>query len=132
MPTVSLDFHFNRPIERVWLALTDPKKLAKWVMENDFKPIVGHKFQFRTEPNPVWDGIVHSEVLVVDQPNKLFYTWETAGESTTVTWTLKEMDGTTHLHLEQIGFENEGHAYHGAKQGWTLMAKKLDQVLAEL
>lgn len=132
MPKVSLDFQFNSSIERVWLALTDSKILAKWVMDNDFKPIVGHKFQFRTKPNEVWDGIVNSEVLVVDQPNKLSYTWITAGESTTVTWTLKEVDKTTHLHLEQTGFEKEGHAYHGAKQGWVLMGGKLEQVLTEL
>lgn len=132
MHKVSLDFQFNYSIDRVWLALTDSKILAKWVMDNDFKPIVGHKFQFRAKPNKLWDGIVDSEVLAVDQPNKLSYTWITAGESTTVTWTLKETDGTTFLHLEQTGFVNQGHAYHGAKQGWVLMGDKLEQVLNEL
>jgi uncharacterized protein YndB with AHSA1/START domain len=47
---VSLDFQFTSPIENVWLALTDANTLAKWIMANDFKPVVGHKFQFRTEP----------------------------------------------------------------------------------
>jgi len=69
---------------------------------------LGHKFQFRTKPNKVWDGIVDSEVLVVDQPNKLSYTWITAGENTTVTWTLREIDGITHLHLEQSGLKWRG------------------------
>ena len=132
MKKVLLDFEFKSSIDRVWRALTDSETLAKWVMDNDFKPIVGHKFQFKTKPNKVWDGIVNSEVLVVDQPNKLSYTWLTAGESTIVTWTLKEVDGITHLHLEQTGFEREGHAYNGAKQGWVLMGNKLEQVLKEL
>ncbi|WP_245855557.1 SRPBCC family protein [Bacillus oleivorans] len=131
MPTVSLDFQFTSSIERVWLALTDSKMLAKWVMENDFKPVVGHKFQFRTEPNKFWDGIVNSEVLVVDQPTKLSYTWETGGENTMVTWTLKEVEGTTHMHLEQTGFENEGNEYNGAKLGWVKMGKQLEKLLAK-
>jgi uncharacterized protein YndB with AHSA1/START domain len=129
MHTVSLDFEFNHSITRVWSALTDSKKLAKWIMDNDFKPIVGHKFQFRTEPNKWWDGIVESEVLIVDEPNKLSYSWLTDGQNTTVTWTLKEAGGTTYLHLEHTGFENEGHAYNGAKQGWVLMSNKLDTLL---
>ena len=92
---VSLDFQFTSSIEQVWNALTDSDTLAKWIWKNDFKPIVGHKFQFRAEPNEWWDGIVDSEVLEVDEPHKLSYTWVSAGESTTVTWTLKKgSDGT--------------------------------------
>ena len=48
--TLSLDFQFTTSIEKVWSALTDSSKLAKWVMENDFKPVVGHRFQFRMQP----------------------------------------------------------------------------------
>jgi uncharacterized protein YndB with AHSA1/START domain len=132
MPTVSLDFQFASSIERVWLALTDSKTLAKWVMDNDFKPVVGHKCQFRTEPSKWWNGIVDSEVLVVDEPNKLSYTWITGVERTTVTWTLKEVDETTHLHLEHTGFENENQEYNGAKYGWVRMSGQLEKVLAEL
>lgn len=133
MPTVSLDFQFNRSIERIWSALTDSKQLAKWVMDNDFKPIVGHKCKFWTKPNKFWDGIVHSEVLVVDKPNKLSYTWLTDGQNTIVTWTLKNDGGEkTYLHLEHTGFENEGHAYQGAKQGWVRMTKQLEKQLLEL
>ncbi|WP_342664988.1 SRPBCC family protein [Shimazuella kribbensis] len=47
--TVSQDFNFKSPTEKVWHALTDANILAKWVMDNNFKPIVGHKFQFRNE-----------------------------------------------------------------------------------
>ena len=48
--TLSLDFQYTTSIEKLWSALTDSNKLAKWIMENDFKPVVGHRFQFRTEP----------------------------------------------------------------------------------
>lgn len=56
---VSLDFHYSSPIDQVWKALTDSEILAKWIWNNDFKPEVGHKFQFRAEPNEWWDGIVN-------------------------------------------------------------------------
>ncbi|BAB05806.1 BH2087 [Halalkalibacterium halodurans C-125] len=67
--TLSLDFQYTTSIERLWTALTDSSKLAKWVvnihtgqaMENDFMPVVGHHFQFRTQPTEWWDGIVNGE-----------------------------------------------------------------------
>ncbi|SES10576.1 Uncharacterized conserved protein YndB, AHSA1/START domain [Psychrobacillus sp. OK032] len=136
-PDVSLDFQFNSSIEQVWNALTDSDTLAKWIWKNDFKPVVGHKFQFRAEPNEWWDGIVDSEVLIVEEPNKLSYTWASAGESTTVTWTLTEgSDGTTHLHFDQTGFSEETKARQGAIEGakysWMQMGDQLEKVLAEL
>lgn len=72
MADLSLDFQFNSPIKKVWDALTHSDTLAQWVMENNFKPIVGYKCQFR---NDAIDLIVDSEVLVVDEPYKLSYTW---------------------------------------------------------
>jgi uncharacterized protein YndB with AHSA1/START domain len=134
---VSLVFQFTSSIEQVWNALTDSDTLAKWVMDNDFKPVVGHKFQFRTEPSEWWNGIVDCEVLEVDEPHKLSYTWASAGESTAVTWTLKkDSDGTIHLHLDQTGFSEETKArqgaIEGAKSAWMNMGDKLEKVLAEL
>lgn len=131
-PEVKLDFQFDSPIEKVWLALTDSNMLAKWVMDNDFKPVVGHHFQFRAKPSKVWDGIVESEVLAVEEPYRLSYTWVTAGVSTVVTWTLHSSNGATRLHLEHTGFESESLSYNGARLGWVKMADQLEVVLAEL
>ena len=80
-------------------ALTDSDTLANWIWDNDFKPVVGQKFQFRAEPSEWWDGIVDGEVLEVDEPNLLSYTWVSAGETTTVTWTLKkiQMERSTYI-----------------------------------
>ncbi|MFD4703347.1 hypothetical protein ACFWM3_00645 [Gottfriedia sp. NPDC058432] len=41
-------------------------------MPNDIKPVVGHKFNFRLEQ---YNLILDCEVLEVDEPNKLSYTW---------------------------------------------------------
>lgn len=136
-PDVSLDYKFTSSIEQVWNALTDSNMLAKWIWANDFKPVVGHTFQFRAEPSEWWDGIVDCEVLEVDEHRLLSYTWLSAGESTTVTWTLKEeSDGTVHLHFDQSGFSEETKAQKGAIEGsthaWTNMGAQLEKVLAEL
>lgn len=128
--TVSLDFQYTASLEKVWSALTDPTKLAKWVMENDFKPEVGHRFQFRAQPVGGWDGIINCEVLTVDAPNQLSYTWISAGQENTVTWTLQDLgEGKVNLHLEQTGITNP-QASEGAKYGWTRMCGELEKVLA--
>jgi uncharacterized protein YndB with AHSA1/START domain len=128
--TLSLDFQFTTTIEKVWSALTDSNKLGKWIMSNDFKPVVGHRFQFRTEATQYWNGIIEGEVLVVDEPNKLSYTFA-SGEEHTVTWTLKELeDGKVNLHLEQTGISNE-QALGGAKYGWTNWSGELEKLLAQ-
>jgi len=127
--TLTLDYQYKTSMEKLWVALTDSSKLAKWVMPNDFKPIVGYRFQFRNQPNEYWDGIVDGEVLVVDPPNRLSYTWGTGDERHTVTWTLQDLgDGRVNLHLEQTGISST-QALGGAKYGWTAMCGELEKLL---
>jgi uncharacterized protein YndB with AHSA1/START domain len=128
MADISLNFQFTSSINTVWNSLTDSDTLAKWVMDNNFKPIVGHKCQFRNEQ---WNLIVDCEVLVVDEPNKLSYTWIGGPINTIITWTLKQEDGITTLHLEQTGFDKEDQAFNGAKYGWASKIEELKKVLEE-
>lgn len=87
--TLSMEFAFRTTVDRLWKALTDSDQLARWVanihtsepMENDFKPVVGHRFRFRTTPTAFWNGIIEGEVLVVEEPHRLSYTWESGGEA---------------------------------------------------
>lgn len=129
--SLALDFQYTTTIEKAWSALTDSNKLAKWIMENDFKPEVGHRFQFQTQATEYWDGIVIGEVVIVDEPNKLSYTWGSGGEQHTVVWTLEDLgDGKVNLHLEQTGFSNpQGLA--GAKYGWSNWFKGFEGVLEQ-
>jgi uncharacterized protein YndB with AHSA1/START domain len=135
---LTLDFQYTTTIEKLWSALTDSSKLAKWVanihtgeaMANDFKPVVGHRFQFRTQPNEWWNGIIEGEVLIVDAPDRLSYTWVSGEEKHTITWTLQELgDGKVNLHLEQTGLSN-AQALNGAKYGWSKWCGSLEQVVA--
>lgn len=127
---LSLDFQYKTSKEKLWSALTDSSKLANWITENDFKPIIGYRFQFRMPPMNGWNGIVEGEVLIVDAPNRLSYTWE-SGEKHTVTWTLQDLgDGQVNLHLEQAGIEHE-QGLQGAKWGWTNWSGQLEKVLEQ-
>ncbi len=95
---------------RVWRALTDSAELAQWLMPNDFQPRLGHKFQFRTKPQPGWRGVVDCEVTELDEARRLTYTWtgEPDKRGTKVTWTLEPVEGGTKLRLEHTGFEGLG------------------------
>jgi uncharacterized protein YndB with AHSA1/START domain len=128
---LSMDFQYTTSIEKAWSALTDSNKLAKWIMENDFKPVVGHRFQFRTQPSEYWDGIIDGEVLIVDEPNRLSYTFASGGEKHTVTWTLQDLgDGKVNLHLEQTGISN-AQGLEGAKYGWGKWCGELEKLLEQ-
>ncbi len=50
IPAVKMDVFYPYPPERVWQVLTNRRALAAWLMENDFEPRVGHKFQFQKLP----------------------------------------------------------------------------------
>lgn len=137
--TVSLDFELESSIKRVWHALTDPATLSKWTffVTEDFRAVVGHKFQFRSQPGPGWTGIVDCEVLAADPPHRLSYTWvagsETDVQHTTVTWTLTgSAGGVTRLHLEQSGFDSGAkREIGGARYGWTKQLEQLQSLLAD-
>ncbi|GIQ70412.1 SRPBCC domain-containing protein [Xylanibacillus composti] len=129
MAELTLEFQIKSPINKVWDALTHSDTLAQWVKENNFRPIVGYKCQFRNEKIGL---IVDSEVLVVDKPNKLSYSWVGGPINTVVTWTLKQEGDTTHLYLVQSGFEQENQAFNGAKYGWTSMVDGLKELLNQI
>jgi uncharacterized protein YndB with AHSA1/START domain len=97
---------YDHPVERVWRALTDRDALAQWLMPNDFEPRVGHRFQFRTEPQPGFDGIVYCEVIELEPPRTLAITWRGGPIDTVARWTLEPLDGgATRMRFEQRGFE---------------------------
>jgi uncharacterized protein YndB with AHSA1/START domain len=68
------------PVEHVWRALTDRRALAAWLMENDFEPRLHHAFTFRMKPQRGWDGLTHCEVIELEPPRRLAYTYR--GEAT--------------------------------------------------
>lgn len=90
--------------EQVWTALTDPAAIADWLMPNDFEARVGHRFTFRTKPAPGFDGIVQCEVLELNPPSRLAYSWKGGGIDTVVRYVLTREGDNTRLVMEQSGF----------------------------
>ena len=92
------------PPEQVWGVLTDPVALGEWLMPNDFAPVVGHHFHFRTKSAPGFDGNVNSVVLELDAPKRLVFSWVGGGIDTVVTFELSATGSSTRLVMTQTGF----------------------------
>jgi len=113
--------------EHVWNGLTDSEKMTKWLMPNDFKPVLGRKFMFHTKPIPQmnFDGEIYCEVLELVPMKKLVYSWKggpgdgTFNLDTVVSWTLTPKDGGIELELVQSGFtEHNQVTYAAMNTGW--------------
>ena len=129
--TLVIERDLPYPPEKVWRALTESSLIAEWLMNNDFQPIVGHTFAFRATPAPNWNGVIDSEVLIVEPHRKLSYSWGTLGLASTVTWTLTPAGTGTHVRMEHSGFGSEQDAaYKGASYGWQKFLGGLERVVA--
>jgi uncharacterized protein YndB with AHSA1/START domain len=123
------------PPEKVWRALTEGPLIKEWLMDNDFQPVVGHKFNFRSTPVPNWNGIIDSEVLVIEPNKKLSYSWASMGMASVVIWTLVASSGGTLVRIEQSGFgtgADQDVYYKGANYGWQKFIGGLERVVAGL
>lgn len=130
--TVVLERTFPHPPEKLWRALTQSRLLAQWLMNNDFEPEANRPFQFRADPLPQWDGIIDCEVLLIDPPHSLSYTWNALGLDSVVLFSLTPVPGGTHLRMEHSGFRPDNPAaYKGATYGWQKFLGNLDRLLAE-
>jgi uncharacterized protein YndB with AHSA1/START domain len=121
------------PPEKIWRALTQGPLIEEWLMKNDFQPVVGHAFNFRSTPVPGWNGIIDSQVLLIEPNSRLSYSWSTMGMNSVVTWTLTPTGAGTHVRMEQTGFRSEQDAaYKGATYGWTKFIGNMERVVAGL
>ncbi|HEX8900105.1 SRPBCC domain-containing protein [Vitreimonas sp.] len=132
--TVTIEREFAHPPEKLWRALTQPHLISEWLMKNDFKLELGHRFTLRGE----WGGVLDCEVLEIEPHKTLAYTWNFEHEDaayalqSTVTFTLTPTRTGTHLRMEQAGFRSDQkQAFGGAHAGWKQFFDKLDGVLAQ-
>jgi uncharacterized protein YndB with AHSA1/START domain len=125
--TVIVERDIAFPAEKLWRALTQPHLIEEWLMQSDFNPVVGHKFDFRAG----W-GSVSCKVVAVEPQTRLCYTWDAMGLESTVTWTLTPTASGTHLRMEQSGFRpDQEQAYRGAHVGWKAFFNALETALAK-
>jgi uncharacterized protein YndB with AHSA1/START domain len=131
--SVIVERDFTHPPERLWRALTQPHLIAEWLMENDFQPILGHRFTLRGS----WGGTLTCEVLAIEPHRHLAYSWNHAHPDpafdlrSTVTFTLTPTGTGCRLRMEQSGFRPEQkQAFAGARAGWPNFLAKLNQAAA--
>jgi uncharacterized protein YndB with AHSA1/START domain len=124
--TVIVEREIPHPPEKIWRALTQPHLIGEWLMNNDFQPVLDHKFTLRGD----W-GAVDCQVLKIEPHTTLSYSWAAHGLESIVTWTLTPTSKGATLRMEQTGFRpDQEQAYRGAKMGWGAFFAKLEQVLA--
>jgi len=131
--SVVVERELPHPPEKIWRALTQPHLIQEWLMKSDFKPVVDHRFNFRTEPQAHWNGLIDCQVLVVEPNKSLSYTWGALGLESVVTWTLTPTRNGTHLRMEQSGFRtDQKQAFAGATHGWQRFLAALEQALSRI
>ena len=45
--SVVVEREIPHPPEKIWRALTQPHLIEEWLMKNDFKPVMDHRFNLR-------------------------------------------------------------------------------------
>jgi uncharacterized protein YndB with AHSA1/START domain len=132
--TIRKERFYPHPPEDVWAAISDPHALAEWLEPNNHQPVVGHKFEFRCDPNICGCGRTECEVLEADPPRRLVWSWvhvpkdprQPRPEPMTIAWTLVPKDNGTLLILEHTGAENIGWLTRNLMRiGWGVMMKRL-------
>lgn len=131
--TIRKERLYTVPIEHVWAALTTPEALGVWFMEADFKAQVGYNFRFQDTPRGQWDGRLAGEVLVVEEPYRLAYTWHgnQMKHTTEVRWQLETEGNGTRVRLEHIGFAGfpDGLIGFFHRFGWGRFLRQLQHYL---
>jgi len=139
MSSIKHQYFFPNPPEIVWEYLTNAELMELWLMKNDFHPLVGHEFQFRTGPLPNmnFDGVVYCKVLEIVPFEKLSYSWKGGpGEGkitldSVVVWTLQRKDNGTELLLDHSGFNEATNAimFAAMNNGWISNIRKIDSLI---
>ncbi|WAC14929.1 SRPBCC family protein [Dyadobacter pollutisoli] len=131
---INHEWFYPHDPETVWTYLTDSDLMKKWLMPNDFKPVVGHQFSFTALPRPQFgfDGKIHCEVLEIIPLKRLSYSWKGGWRGkvsldSKVTWTLTPKEGGTMLSLEHSGFKGFKNVipYLVMNKGWEKISKRI-------
>jgi uncharacterized protein YndB with AHSA1/START domain len=116
---------YPHPPAKVWRAVTDPALIPLWTATGaggraeGFTATVGTKFQLVAKPKPGWSGVVDCEVLEVNEPSLLRYSWtgDDGGDVTEVVYRLEPHAGGTRFTYEHTGFNRRRRGLHGQAAG---------------
>lgn len=120
------------PVDRVWAFLTNPEKIATWLMDSDLEAEEGARFKFSAPASGQWDGKIYCEIKDVIENEHLSYTWNAndIGSETLVTFDLKPDGKGTRLTLTHSQMEDAMAGAAGRHAaGWTNCLKALANAL---
>ena len=110
--TINKAIYLNASRDVVWDYLTQPEKLAIWFHAPKSPITEGAPLEmFGTTSG---DKMIWGDVITARKPEYLEYTFTIApmgGATSTVKWTLTEVDGGTHLALEHSGLPAGAEAF---------------------
>ena len=127
LPDIQRTIVMDAPIQRVWKAVATSEGLASWLMQNNFKPVMGYEFTFQAKPFGNWDGVVHCEVKELNPPYRLGFTWCGNNMEQYVSFELLELENSrTQFTLIHSGWAKE-HAMMREKMydGWGYLSEDL-------
>ena len=116
MSDIHIERDYPHPPAKVWRAVTDPALIPLWTSAGQggrpegFSTTVGTKFRFVAKPKLGWNGVVDCEVLEVNEPSLLRYSWRggDGGDVTQVVYRLEPHAGGTRFTYEHTGFTGIG------------------------
>jgi uncharacterized protein YndB with AHSA1/START domain len=130
------------PAARVFQALTDPAQLKRWFTSPECPGKVwnmdarlGGKYDYATENgsivvNGVSEFQCHGEILEIDPPRLLVYTWvanwhNDKQRETSVRWELESRGSGTHVKVTHSGLAQEKVAREDYRGGWPGVLEQL-------
>ena len=131
MLDLEIDEVFDCSMDAVWRAITDPRLLARWLMDNDFEPRVGHEFTLRDPPTSTWRGGVACKVLELEPPRRMVWSWNAGIESeleTRVVFELRSEGPRTRLLFRHYG-EATAERVESLRGGWSRRMEILRHVV---
>jgi uncharacterized protein YndB with AHSA1/START domain len=103
MKIIKREIEIDAPVAKVWEHITDPNKIAAWLMPNDFEDVVGKAFILDCNVQGKFSCVVKE--IVPEQ--KLVYSFNPPGikVETTVTITLTAEGRSTRVTLVHSGWD---------------------------
>lgn len=127
--TIFASVEIGAPPERVFEALTRADEVVKWWGSADTYRTT--EWTMPLVPGAAWkasgkgaDGVpfsVEGEIVEVDAPRKLVWTWRPAwdgGNTTTITYRLEPIDGGTRVVMRHEGFGDRHDSCRSHAEGW--------------
>jgi uncharacterized protein YndB with AHSA1/START domain len=134
MKQIKKEIVISATAAKVWEHITDPKRIAGWLMENDFEATVGKEFSMNCNT----EGEIACVVKEIVPERKLVYSFrsEDIPVETLVTITLAKEGDRTRLTLVHSGWDTLPPDQQGIADtydgGWAGFLEKLQELLSPM